>query len=112
MNAFIRTLIVPLIAGAVFASAHAAPYTNSSADYGTIVSASVADREVAISASTRYVNVVDGQTIRFDVDGQVFTFAFHTWPGDQSVDLALIAPKDMAVPHVRVYIASNRTYLG
>lgn len=112
MNTFIRSMIFPLIAGAAFSSAHAAPLRNSSADYGQIVAASTVDKAVKIGATTRYVNVVNGQTVQFEVDGQTFSFSFDAWPGDQSVDLAQIAPKGMAVPHVRVYVAPDRRYLG
>jgi hypothetical protein len=112
MNTFTRTLLLPLLAGASFASAHAAPMTNSSADYGRIVDTSTVDKEVKIGTATRYVNVVNGQTVRFRVGDQTFSFTFDAWPGDQSVDLALIAPQGMVVPHARVYVAPDRRYLG
>jgi hypothetical protein len=112
MNTFTRTLLLPLLAGAVLAGAHAAPMTNSSADYGRTVDTRAVDKVVKIGAATRWVNVVNGQTVQFEVGDQAFTFAFDTWPGDQSVDLALIAPQGVAVPHVRVYVAPNRRYLG
>jgi hypothetical protein len=112
MNSFTRTMLLPLIAGAIFTSAHAAPMTNSSADYGQIVAASTVDKEVKIGAATRYVNVVNGQTVQFEVGDQSFSFSFDAWPGDRSVDLALIAPKGMVVPHVRVYVTPDRRYLG
>ena len=112
MSTIIRNMLLPLLAGAAIASAQAAPRVGTSADYGSIVSTSAIDKVVKIGASTRYVNVEDGQTVRFDVDGQTFAFAFHAWPGDQSVDLAVIAPNGISVPHVRVYIAPNLNYFG
>jgi hypothetical protein len=112
MHTIIRNLLLPLLAGAAIASAQAAPHTGTSADYGSVIATSAVDKVVKVGALTRYVNVEDGQTVRFDVDGQTFTFAFHTWPGDQSVDLAVIAPDGVSVPHVRVYIKPNRNYLG
>jgi hypothetical protein len=114
MNTLNRALLLPLLASAVFAAsaAGAATFTGASADYGQAVATASADREVMVDGATRWVNVVDGQTVRFDVGGKSFTFSFDTWPGKQSVELSTIAPKDVAVPNVRVYIAPNPRYLG
>jgi hypothetical protein len=107
-----RTLAVSLFASAAFAgaSAHAYPFTGASADYGQIVSTSAVDKTIQVDASTRWANVTDGQTVRFDVDGKSFTFNFSGWPGAHAVDLAKIAPQDIAVPHILVYIAANPRY--
>jgi hypothetical protein len=64
-------------------------------------------RNVAVGADTRYVNVVNGETVSFKVDGKTFTYAFNAWNSIGAVDLSAIAPKDVKVPQVRVYIAPN-----
>ncbi|MGZ5902639.1 MAG: CzcE family metal-binding protein, partial [Reyranella sp.] len=87
MNATTRALLVPLLAILAFATAHAAPRIEPSADYGKVVASKAADKSVRIDASTRYVNVADGETVRFEIDQQAFTFAFDTYPGEQSLDL-------------------------
>jgi hypothetical protein len=77
---------------------------------GRVIMSDTADRDVAIDASTRWVNVTNGQTVRFDVGGQRFTFVFDAWPSTDSVPLSAIAPKGVTVPDVRVYIAPNPLY--
>jgi hypothetical protein len=115
MTSLTRKLILSLAAVAAFAgaSAQAATFTGASMDYGQLVATAAADQDVQVNDSTRWVNVTDGQTVRFDLGGgKSFTFNFDTWPGSQQVDLSTIAPKDVAVPNVRVYIAPNPHYLG
>lgn len=110
MKLFTRLFILPVLASAAFANAEAAPGTGRSSDAGTLVTKNTADKALTISAVTRYVNVENGQAVRFDVNGRSFDFLFNTWPGDKVVDLADIAPKEFAVPHLPVYIAPNRLY--
>jgi hypothetical protein len=80
-------------------------------DAGMLVNAE-GDRNIAVGAGTRYVNVVNGETVTFTVDGQRFTYAFNAWDTINSIDLAAIAPKGVKVPPVRVYIAANPAYQG
>lgn len=114
MKSLTRNLILSLLAGTAIAStsAGAATFRGVSDDYGQVVTTSAVDKVVQVDASTRWVNVTDGQTARFVIGDKSFTFNFATWPGDQQVDLATIAPKDMIVPNVRVYIAANPRYFG
>ena len=79
-------------------------------DAGRVIMSGTADRDVAIDASTRWVNVTNGQTVRFDVGGRRFTFVFDAWPSTDSVPLSAIAPKGVTVPDVRVYIAPDPLY--
>jgi hypothetical protein len=117
MNKSIRTLVLPLLlTGAAFASAssHAAPFTGSAADYGVVDTGAAANqgRAVAIDANTRYVNVTNGDTVRFDVGGKAFTYTFDTYDNVNEVDLAKIAPAGVNVPNVRVYVAPNSSYVA
>lgn len=114
MTSLTRSLILSLLSSAAIAStaASAATFRGVSEDYGQVVTTSAVNKVVQVDASTRWVNVTDGQTVRFEIDGKSFTFNFATWPGGQQVDLATIAPKDMAVPNVRIYIAPNPRYFG
>ncbi|GAA4689716.1 hypothetical protein GCM10025794_24430 [Massilia kyonggiensis] len=79
-------------------------------DAGRVVMSDTADRDVAVDASTRWVNVTNGQTVRFTVGGQHFTYVFDAWPSTDSIPLSAIAPKGVSVPDVRVYIAPNPLY--
>jgi hypothetical protein len=79
-------------------------------DAGRVIMSDTADRDVTVDASTRWVNVTNGQTVRFTVGGQRFTYVFDAWPGTDSIPLSAIAPKGVTVPDVRVYIAPNPLY--
>jgi len=80
--------------------------------YGSAASAAAAQRQIDVSASTKWINVVNGETVRFNVDGQSFVWNFGTLRGETSFDLSAIAPKGLHVPMVRVYVASNPLYHG
>ena len=80
--------------------------------YGSAASAASAQREIDVTATTKWVNVTNGETVRFNVDGQSFAWNFGTLRNETSFDLSAIAPKDVHVPMVRVYVASNPLYRG
>lgn len=113
-----RTLILPLIVGALFATGAAsasnvAPVKHKHADYGTHVKhAKHAHRTVVVHERTRHVNVTNGETVQFNVNGQQFAFAFDNWPNKDVVDLSVIAPEGVTTPNVRVYIAPNPATQG
>lgn len=110
MNRSTRALMFSLFAGALFAggAAHAsdkAPAKQAHADYGT--HAVHAHRTIVINDRTRHVNVTNGETVQFDVNGQRFAFAFNNWPNKDVVDLSVLAPEGVTTPKVRVYIAPS-----
>ena len=109
MTTLSRILALSILALAA-GTAGATPRPAMTMDAGRIIMSDTPDRDVAVEASTRWVNVTNGQTVRFDVGGRRFTFAFDAWPGTDSVPLSAIAPKGVAVPDVRVYIAANPLY--
>jgi hypothetical protein len=92
-------------------SAFAAP-TGTAADYGVQVPAAAAMRTIAIDAGTSAVNVTNGETVQFSVDGQSFTWHFDTYRDATSFDLGAIAPANIKPGMVRVYVASNPLYRG
>jgi hypothetical protein len=111
MNKLNRTLALSIAATALAAGTAAAmPRQQNPMDFGRIVTSDAADRTVVVDASTRWVNVANGQTVRFTAGGQTFTFAFDAWPSVDSVPLSAISPKGVTVPDVRVYIAPNPLY--
>ena len=111
MNKLTRTLALSIAATALAAGTAAAmPRQQNPMDFGRIVTSDTADRTVVVDASTRWVNVANGQTVRFTAGGQTFTFAFDAWPSVDSVPLSAISPKGVKVPDVRVYIAPNPLY--
>jgi hypothetical protein len=106
-----RTLIAAfaLAAGTAvsMAPAQAMNHPPKLADIGTAVATGSANRTIVVDAQTRWINVTNGETVRFDVNGRQFTFAFDAWNNINSVDLSAIAPGDVMAPMVRVYIAPN-----
>ncbi|TFW29471.1 CzcE family metal-binding protein [Duganella callida] len=112
MNIKHTIAIAALSALALTGAAHAAPPSGTAADYGVAVPAAAAQRAITINADTKWVNVTDGETVRFDVNGQSFTWHFSTYPQISSFDLARIAPAGVTAGSVRVYIATNPLYRG
>lgn len=78
--------------------------------YGKYVTLAVADREIVVTSSTKWVNVTNGETVRFVIAGKTFAWHFDTWRDADSVELSTIAPKDINAPNIRVYVARNPRY--
>jgi plastocyanin len=91
------------------AAAHTALAANASL-YGEAVDAASTRKEIAVNPDTKWVNVTDGETVRFVAGGQSFTWHFATYPNTTNFDLAAIAPQDFPGAGVRVYVASNPLY--
>jgi phage gp45-like len=93
------------------APAQAMQHPLTSADIGSTVmtpaGGTVDARTIVVDDHTRWVNVTNGETVQFDVNGHRFTYAFNAWPNVNSVELTTIAPDGVAAPMVRVYIAPN-----
>ncbi len=105
MHARLHSLALVLVAAA--GAAHAMPKAFSPLDAGMLVPGADGARTVTIGADTRFVNVVNGETVNFTVSGKSFTYAFNAWNSIGAIDLSAIAPKDLKAPPVRVYIAPN-----
>jgi hypothetical protein len=92
-------------------AAHAAP-TGQPADYGQAASPDEAvARTVEITAGTHYVNVVNGETVRFKVGDDSFAWHVNTYPNLNAFELGKIAPSGVPLPKVLVYVAANDTYV-
>lgn len=92
-------------------AANAQP-TGQGADYGQTAPEQAAERTVEVTAGTRYVNVVNGQTVKFKVGDGSFAWHVSTYPNVGAFDLASIAPAGMSVPNVQVYVAPGDGYLN
>ncbi|WP_284079331.1 CzcE family metal-binding protein [Herbaspirillum aquaticum] len=101
------TTFIVLLASLVGLSA---PATAQVADpYGMTASNTLVDREIQIAPSTKYVNVNQGETVRFVAQGKSFVWKFDTF-GQRPFELAKIAPADFAAPKAVVYLGSNPLY--
>lgn len=104
------TIIATVIAAAATGAAHAS--INPMPQFGMATAAANADRQVTINANTKWVNVNNGDTVTFNLDGKSFTWHFDTLHSEEAFDLAKIAPEGINVGMVTVYVASNPLYRG
>lgn len=86
--------------------AHAVSAMDAGANYGAAVSGGSADRTINLDAATKWVNVTEGETVRFTRAGKSFSWHFSTL-NNASFDLSAIAPKDVDVRNVRVYVSAD-----
>ncbi|PKV46438.1 heavy-metal resistance protein CzcE [Janthinobacterium sp. 61] len=93
-------------------SAIAAGPTGTAADYGTSAHHGAAQRIIELQADTRHINVTRGETVTIVRAGQRFTWHVQTFSNKTIFALAEIAPKDMAVDGIAVYVAANPQYAG
>ncbi|MEC4718444.1 CzcE family metal-binding protein [Noviherbaspirillum sp. CPCC 100848] len=78
--------------------------------YGSPASASNIQR--TINLNKNYVNVVQGETVRFVTpNGDAFIWTFDTWTTN-TFKLANIAPENIRVGNATVFVQPNPLYLG
>ena len=105
-----KTIIAIAIAAASIGAANAKGLTGTSADFGAAVAADQGTRTINIDANTKYVNVENGETVQFNVQGHSFTWHFDTFHDESAFKLAKISPQDVMPGGVEVYVASNPLY--
>ncbi|GJI91600.1 CzcE family metal-binding protein [Duganella hordei] len=105
----IASLTAALTATLAASTAFAA---NGTAEYGSAVAPSNAQRHIVINASTPWVNVDNGDTVEFQSNGTSFTWHFDTLRDETAFDLSKIAPAGSVDHKVTVYVASNPLYRG
>lgn len=88
-------------------SASSSPMKNTVAPYGNAIPAAAATRQITLTPGTNWVNVTHGESVNFMAEGKSFAWNFYTLHNDTSFDLATIAPKDINVQQIRVYVARN-----
>ena len=93
-------------------SASAAGPTGTAADYGTPAHHGAAQRTIELQADTRHINVTRGETVTIARAGQRFTWHVQTFNNKTVFALSAIAPKDMPVDGIQVYVAGNPLYAG
>lgn len=96
----------------VAAPAIAAGPTGTAADYGSSAPHAAAQRSIELQADTRHINVTRGETVTIARAGQRFTWHVQTFNHQTTFALSDIAPKDMPVDGIAVYVAANPLYAG
>lgn len=107
---FIRTAVIAAAIASTASGAYAA--TVNTKEFGMATAAANADRHVVIKADTKWVNIDDGDTVKFDVNGNSFTWHFDTLRGESAFELSKIAPEGVDVGKVIVYVGANPLYRG
>jgi hypothetical protein len=87
-----------------------AAHAGTSADVGSAAPAAAPARVINLAASTKYVNVTDGDTVRFVQGDSAFTWHVSVNPAHDVFKLSSIAPAAMHVDGVTVYVAANPLY--
>jgi hypothetical protein len=91
-------------------NADAAGPTRTKTDYGSMAPEQAADKEIMLTPETKWVNVTDGETVRFVMGGKSFTWHFYTFPGGANFELSMIAPPGFVSQKIVVYVASSPNY--
>jgi hypothetical protein len=78
--------------------------------YGMAAPATTAARSIAITPDTRFVNVINGETITFRINGQTFTWTFQLYQQEGALALSAILPKELHADGVTVYVAPDSSY--
>ena len=93
-------------------SAIAAGPTGMAADYGSSAPHAAAQRSIELQPETRHINVTRGETVTIARAGQRFTWHVQTFHHQTTFALSEIAPQDMPVDGIEVYVAANPLYAG
>jgi hypothetical protein len=98
-----KKLSIGLAALALTAALGAAAQAPSASLYGRLAPLTSATRSIVILPTTRYVNVTQGEVIRFVIDGAEFAFSFNG-PNTAAFDLRRVAPEGALKQAVTAYV--------
>lgn len=111
LTQFTRMLVLGTIAASIGTAAYANNLLATAAPYGSAVPGGVAQRTVELHPGTKYVNVEQGETVKFVAQGKAFTWNFDTF-GTRPFELSRVAPQEVNVGNVVVYVSDNPLYTG
>lgn len=100
------------LAIALSTGANAAVPTGGARDYGQPVASAQAARSIDVTPATKYVNVTNGETVSFNINGQTFSWYVSTYPGVHQFRLKDIAPGALGIGDIRVFVSANPLYVG
>jgi len=111
-------LMLSLACSSVFVAATAqaahmgAAPTGTIADYGSAAAVQGADTQVTVTPETKWVNVNNGETVQFLVSGKTFAWHFDTFQNSPILNLSAIAPPNVNVGKVKVFVAPDPLYMN
>ncbi|WP_300759938.1 CzcE family metal-binding protein [Janthinobacterium sp.] len=94
------------------ANAYATGPTSAAADYGSPASQDNATRTITVAPGEKTINVTRGETVTIVIGQQRFSWNVQTYSNTTVFALAEIAPKEMPVDGILVYVASDPLYTG
>ena len=97
-----KTISALVLAAATFASLSAQALTLSDLN-GSSAASAVAQRTIVVDASTRYVNVNQGDIVTFVNNGMSVTWVFDGIK--QAIPLSTLFPANAALGNIEIYIA-------
>lgn len=104
-NSIIHSLVFASLVLGTALSAHAA---SQAALHGYVTAPTETARTIAIQPDTRYVNVAQGEIVKFIAQGQEFGFKFNG-ASSSAFDLQALAPAGALNHSVTVYLAPDPT---
>lgn len=79
--------------------------------FGMAANRVMPEREIPVNASTKYVNVAQGEIVKFVSQGKSFTWKFDTF-GLLPFSFSKIAPQGFDSVNATVYLSPNPLYRG
>ncbi|WP_051156343.1 CzcE family metal-binding protein [Herbaspirillum huttiense] len=79
--------------------------------FGVPANNAMPEREIAMNSSTKYVNVNQGEIVKFVSNGKSFTWKFDTF-GMRPFSFSKIAPQNFEGGNATVYLGTNPLYRG
>jgi hypothetical protein len=106
-----KSLFAFAFAASAFAlNAQAGVFDVSPKIYGAPATASAAQRVIDITPETKSVQVTNGETIQFNINGAPFTWKFDLYHQEGALDLATILPQELQANGVKVYVGESPEY--
>jgi hypothetical protein len=107
---FVLSSIVSIILAAAAISSLATD--DNAKSLGTKVESPFAGRAVVIGPNTTYVNVTQGDVVKFVVGNTSFVWSFDGPSTQSEMDLNAIAPSGVLDHHVKIYVSKLWTTNG
>ncbi len=108
---FTKSLFAFALAASAFAmNANAGVFDVTPKIYGAPATASAAQRIIEITPDTKSVQVTNGETVQFNINGAPFTWKFDLYHQEGVLDLATILPAELQATGVKVYVGESPEY--
>jgi len=102
---------VAVLAALLMALAGANATAHVADPYGISANQALPDRVITVDAETKYINVQQGEIIKFVFQEKSFIWKFDTF-NRVPFDFGEIAPIHFANPKAKIYLEPNPLYIG